>query len=196
MPFDLNSNPVRIAIGAALLVIGLLSGYFIHKGIAAQPDIASSGEFDDWRLTCAKPSDKEHGCEMSVDVYDEKGASELARVQIFKAKEGPSMVVTVPYNVLLDPGIGIAFGNDKPRIYPFEVCGGMGCIVRAKFDGDLDNAMLKAANDKASSARILVAQLDGKPAALPFSLKGYAAAHKAYVSDDAKRHSWWRRLWS
>ena len=191
MPFDLNSNPVRISIAAALLVIGLLAGYFVHKSIAAQPDIPTAAEYDDWHISCAKPSDKEHGCELSLDVPDERGSTELARLQILKAKDGATLLVTVPYNVLLDPGIGIQFGNDKPRIYPFEVCGGMGCIVRTKFDADLDKAMLAA-----TSARILVAQLDGKPAALAFSLKGYAAAHKAYVNDDAKRHSWWRRLWS
>jgi len=191
MPFDLNSNPVRISIGAALLVIGLIAGWFLHRGISHPPDVASASEYDDWRLTCAKPSDKDHGCEMSIDVADEKGTQELARLQIFKGKDGQMMIVTVPFNVLLDPGIGIAFGNDKPRVYPFEVCAGMGCIVRVKFDDDMAKAM-----QNAKDARILVAQMDGKPAALPFSLKGYAAAHNAYVSDDAKRHSWWRRLWS
>ncbi|HEY0105995.1 MAG TPA: invasion associated locus B family protein, partial [Rhizomicrobium sp.] len=88
-------------------------------------------------------------------------------------------------------GIGLAFGNDKPRIYPFEVCNGAGCLVRVKFDDDLSKAMLQAA-----SARILVVGLDGKAAALPFSVKGLVAAHGAYVSDDGKRHSWWKRLWS
>ncbi len=191
MPFDWNSNPVRIAIGAVLLVVGLIVGWFGHKAVAVQPDIATASQYDDWRLTCAKPSDKEHGCEMGLDVPDEKGTTELARLTIFKAKEGQTMIVMVPYNVLLDPGIGIALGSDKPRIFPFEVCNGMGCIVRLKFDDDFAKAL-----NAAKQARILVAQLDGKAAALPFSLKGFAAAHTAYVNDDAKRHSWWRRLWS
>ncbi len=191
MPFDLNSNPVRIAIAAALLVIGLIIGWFGHKAASSPPDIATASQYDDWRLTCPKASTKDAGCELGSDVPDEKGTTELARLTIFKAKEGQTLVVMVPYNVLLDPGIGLAFGNDKPRLYPFEVCNGTGCLVRIKYDDDLAKAMVQA-----TSARILVAGLDGKAAALPFSLKGFAAAHNAYVNDDAKRHSWWKRLWS
>ncbi len=191
MPFDLNSNPVRIAAGAALLVLGLVVGWFGHRAASQQPDIATASQYDDWRLTCPKMTEKDGGCELSTDVPDEKGQTDLARLTIFRAKEGPTLVVMVPFNVLLDPGIGLAFGNDKPRIYPFEVCNGAGCLVRVKFDDDLSKAMLQAA-----SARILVVGLDGKAAALPFSVKGLVAAHGAYVSDDGKRHSWWKRLWS
>ncbi len=192
MPFDLNSNPVRIAIGVALLVVGLLAGWFLHKSVSAQPDIAMIGVYDDWRISCLKPSDKDGGCELSLDIQDEKKTTVLARLQIFKAKkEGQMMIMTVPYDLALEPGVALAFGNDKPRAYPYEFCGNGGCIVRAKFDDDVAKAM-----QKATQARILVAQLNGKIAALPFSLKGYAAAHNAYMSDDAKRHSWWRRLWS
>jgi invasion protein IalB len=191
MPFDLNSNPVRIAIGAGMLVIGLIIGWFGHKAASAPPDVATASQYDDWRLTCPKASDKNLNCELATDVADEKGQTDLAHLTIFKAKEGPTLVVMVPYNVLLEPGIGLAFGNDKPKLYPYEVCNGAGCVVRIKFDDDLSKAMLQA-----SSARILVAGLDGKAAALPFSLKGFVAAHGAYANDDAKRHSWWQRLWS
>jgi invasion protein IalB len=191
MPFDLNSNSVRAVIAAVLLVVGILAGYFIHKAVAAPPDIASASQYDDWRLTCPKMSDKDTGCEMQLDVPDAKNTTELARLQIFKAKEGNTMLVTVPFNTLLDAGIGLVFGNDKPRVYPFEVCNELGCVVRVKYDDDMAKAMVDA-----TQARILVAGLDGKAAALPFSLKGFVAAHKAFVSDDARRHSWWRRLWS
>jgi invasion protein IalB len=193
MPFDLNSNPVRIAIGAALLVLGLIIGWFGHKTVSAPPDIPIASQYDDWRLTCPKGSEKDLSCEMQLDVPDAKGQTELARLQIYKPKNGTTneMLVTVPFNVLLDPGIGIVFGSEKPRLYPYEYCGGLGCVVRVKYDADVEKAMVAAGD-----AKILLAGLDGKAAALPFSLKGFVAAHKAFVSDAAKRHSWWWRFWS
>lgn len=193
MPFDLNSNPVRIGIAAGLLILGLIAGWFGHKAFSSPPDIPIASQYDDWRLTCPKVSDKDLGCEMQLDVPDEKGQTELARLQIYKPKNATTneMLVTVPFNVLLDPGIGIVFGKDKPKLYPYEFCGGLGCVVRLKYDADLEKAMVAAPD-----AKILLAGLDGKAAALPFSLKGFVAAHKAFVSDAAKRRSWWWRLWS
>ncbi len=193
MPFDLNSTPFRIAIGAVLLILGLVLGWFGHKAFSAPPDIPVASQYDDWRLTCPKRSEKDLGCEMQLDVPDDKGQTELARLQIYKPKNSATseMLVTVPFNVLLDPGIGIVFGTDKPKLYQYEYCGGLGCVVRVKYDADVENAMVAA-----SQAKILLAGLDGKAAALPFSLKGFVEAHKAFVSDAAKRRSWWWRLWS
>jgi invasion protein IalB len=193
MPFDLNSNPVRIAIGAALLVLGLLIGWFGHKAASAPPDVASMSIYDDWRLTCPKASEKDLSCGMQLDVTDPKSQSAIARLEIFHAKgtNTNTMIVTVPFNVLLEPGIGIVLNKDKPKIYPYEVCNQVGCVVRVPFDDALANGMLNA-----KTAILLVAGLDGKAAGLPFSLKGFAAAHQAFVSDMAKRHSAWRRFWS
>ena len=48
----------------------------------------------------------------------------------------------------------------------------------------------------AQQARIEVVQPDGKVVDLPFSMKGYVETYKAFLSNEAKRNSWWRRLWS
>ena len=47
-----------------------------------------------------------------------------------------------------------------------------------------------------TQARVLFAGLDGKPVGLPFSSKGFAEASAAFDTAEARRHSWWRRLWS
>jgi len=191
MPFDLNSTPVRAGIAAALLVLGLIVGWFGHKAASSPPDIPTVAVYDDWRLACPQSSAKEATCEIQQDVLDAKSHSELARMAIFKLKDVNTLIVTVPYNVLLEPGIGIGLGNDKPRIYPFETCNGIGCVVRIAFDDDLAKAI-----GAAPQARILFAGLDGKPVGLPFSLKGYKDALAAFNSAEGKRRSWWRRLWS
>ena len=191
MPFDLNSTPVRAGIAAAILVLGLIVGWFGHKALSAPPDIPTVAVYDDWRVACPQSTIKDATCEIQQDVLDAKSHSELARISVFKMKDANTLLVTVPYNVLLDPGIGLGLGNDKPRIYPFETCNGVGCVVRIPFDDGLAKAI-----GAAQQARILFAGLDGKPVGLPFSLKGYKEALAAFNSAEGKRHSWWRRLWS
>ena len=191
MPFDVNSTPARSGIAAALLIVGLIVGWFGHKSLAAPPDVPTVSVFQDWRVACPESSRQDGTCEIQQDVLDSKTRSELARLAIFKLNGANTLIVTVPFNVLLDPGIGLGLGNDKPRVYPFETCNGVGCIVRIPLDDDLAKAI-----GAAPQARILLAGLDGKPVGLPFSLKGYQDALDAYSSAEAKRHSWWRRLWS
>jgi invasion protein IalB len=191
MPFDLNSNAARGGIAAVLLIVGLLVGWFGHKAISTPPDIPTVSVYQDWRLACPQSGDVDATCELQQDVLDAKSHTELARLSIFRLKGASTLVVTVPYNVLLDPGIGIGLGNDKPRVYPFETCNGVGCVVRITFDDDLASAIAAA-----PQARILFAGLDGKPVGLPFSLKGFKEANNAFASTEAKRRSWWRRLWS
>ncbi len=191
MPFDLNSNPVRGAIAALLLVVGLIVGWFGHKAMSAPADIPTVAVYQDWRVACPASTDKDATCEIQQDVLDSKSRSELARLSIFRMKDASTLVVTVPFNVLLDPGIGLSLGKDKPRVYPFETCNAVGCVVRIDFTDDLAKAI-----GAAPDARILFAGLDGKPVGLPFSLKGYKEAIALFNGNEAKRHSWWRRLWS
>jgi invasion protein IalB len=182
---------MRTAIGAVLLVVGLIAGWFGHKALLGPPDIPRISIYQDWRLACPVTSDKDGTCEMQQDVLDSKTRTELARLTVFRLKDARTMIVTVPFNVLLEPGIGIGLGNDKPRIYPFETCNGMGCLVRISVDDKL-----WAAIGSAPQARILVAGLDGKPVGLAFSLKGFSAASDAFANAEAQRRSWWSRLWS
>ena len=58
------------------------------------------------------------------------------------------------------------------------------------------NDQIEAALNKADKFGVVVAQPDGKAVELPFSMKGYAVAYAAFLSSEAKRKSWWRRLWS
>ena len=141
MPFDVHSTPARSGIAAALLIVGLIVGWFGHKALAAPPDVPTVSVFQDWRVACPETSKQDATCEIQQDVLDSKTRSELARLAIFKLNGANTLIVTVPFNVLLDPGIGLGLGNDKPRVYPFETCNGVGCIGRIPLDDDLAKAI-------------------------------------------------------
>jgi len=193
MPIDLNSTTTRSILAALLLLAGLVVGWFGHKALNAAPDLPTVTMYQDWRLACPPTSQKEASCEMQEDVLDSKSRTELARLSIAQVSGDTTLLITVPYNVLLGPGLGLLFGDDKskPIILRYEICNAVGCLVRGKMDATLAQAFATA-----SQARVLIAGLDGKPVALPFSMKGYADASAAFDSAEGRRHSWWRRLWS
>jgi hypothetical protein len=43
---------------------------------------------------------------------------------------------------------------------------------------------------------LMFAGLDGKPVSVPMSFKGYQTSMSAWKTADAKRNSWFWRLWS
>ena len=192
MPTDMNSVPVRVGIAALLLVVGLVAGWFGHRAINGPPDIATVSLYQDWRLACPPTSQPEATCEMQQDVLDAKTHNELARLSIFQLKGDNMLIITVPFNVLLEPGLALGFGNDKPTVYQYETCNGVGCFARIK----LDNTLRTLLGSTTTQARVLFAGLDGKPVGLPFSSKGFSEASAAFDTAEARRHSWWRRLWS
>ena len=191
MPIDMNSLTMRSILAAIVLLAGLALGWFGHQWRSAPPDKPTITIYSDWRLACPSSEQKDASCEMQQDVLDSKTRSELARLSIFQLNGENTLLITVPYNVLLEPGLGLGFGNDKPLVYPYETCNGVGCVVRTKLSDSL-----RASLGKADSARVLFAGLDGKAVGLPFSKKGFNEASSAYDSAEARRHSWWRRLWS
>jgi invasion protein IalB len=64
-----------------------------------------------------------------------------------------------------------------------------GCIAEVK----ADDALIKALRPQ-RDAKLLIAQLDNKVAALPFSLKGFARAEDARNAFKAKQKSWLARI--
>ena len=98
---------------------------------------------------------------------------------------------SVQLGLALEPGVGLTLGTDPVRVFPYRTCGQGGCIAVLVMD-DKTSAAFKSAKD----GRVLVAGLDGKPVAIPLSLKGYSDALSAWHSAEAKRTSWFRRLFS
>src|SRR6185312_16908399 len=100
---DMNSNTVRGAIAALLLIVGLAVGWFGHKALMSPPDLATISVYDDWRLACPQFTQKDGSCEIQQDVLDAKTRTELARLSIFNDKTNKTLLITVPFNVLLEP---------------------------------------------------------------------------------------------
>lgn len=182
---------MRFVIPAVLFVVGGLAGWIGHGMLVKPDDVASIRIFQDWRLACPQPSSSEGSCALIQDVIDSRSRSEIAHLALGKSRKGMELLVTMPFDVLLQPGMGLSVGKDPIRVYPYQTCNTVGCIATIPVDDKLI-ASMRANPD----ARILFAALNNKPIGLTFSLAGFDPAYAAYSDAEAKRHSWWWSLWS
>lgn len=186
----------KLVIGGAALVVGLVVGWAVRGVAGYNPSTQAVTSYDSWRVACPAATQKDASCEMVQDILDSQSHSEVARIAIGKPPSGkPTLDITMPLGVALEPGIGIRFGTDPKeplRTEKYRTCTQQGCIVDIVIDDKLQ-AQLNGGKD----GQLLFAGVtDGKPIAIPISLKGYAAAKHAYESGEAKRSSWFWRMWS
>ena len=187
---DTSRGIMRIVIPVVLFVVGALAGWIGHGLVSAPADVAAITVYDDWRLACPAPS-AQGSCAMVQDVVDARSHSEIAHMAIGHAKTGMELVVTMPFDILLSPGMGLSVGTDKVRVYPYQTCSRSGCIATIPVDDALRTSL-----HNAKQARLLFAMLNNRPVGLPFSLNGFARADDAFTNFESRRNSWWWRLWS
>lgn len=190
---------VQALIWFGILLAGGLIGW-IGRGILAGPDdVPTMGIYQDWRLACPSTTEKDSTCRLSQDVVDPQSGQPVANIAYGKnldknnKPEENSMVliVTVPLNVLLEPGLGLKLGADDIKVYQYQTCTQAGCTAVIPVDKQMQKTFINA-----QVAEIAVAGRDGKAVPLQFSTKGLSEAYGAYRNNEAKHSSWWWRLWS
>lgn len=182
---------IRVSAFAGLFVVGAIVGWIGRAQLTGPADVATMSVFQDWRLLCPASKEKDVSCEMSQDIVDTKAHQQVARLVLLRDKNKATVLaVTVPLNVLLEPGLGLKLGGDQVRVFQYKTCTEEGCLSVIPVDKQMEKTMMTV-----SDAGIAVAGRDGKAVELPFSMKGFAEARKAFLNNDAKRASWWRRVW-
>lgn len=183
------------AIGAGLFIVGALIGW-IGRGVIAGPaDVPTVQVYQDWRVICPARKDKDVHCRLASDVADPQSGQTVASLSIVTEvdkdkKSSQVMVVNVPLGVALEPGLGVKLGSDT-KTAAYKTCLEGGCVAVLPANDDLVKTIAET-----TDASVVVAGLDNKSVAIPFSTKGFAEARKAYKSFEAKRTNWWWRLWS
>jgi invasion protein IalB len=186
----MTSTTERLLIGAGALAVGLLVGWAGHGLLRYSTGTETVTSFQDWRTACPAASAKDASCEIIQDIVDNQSHNQIARVALAKDNGKPVLGVTLPLGVLLPAGAGIQFGTDPVKRIDYRTCNTLGCIAELTLDDKL-----QASLDAGKDGRLLFAGLDGKPVAVPLTLKGFADAQKAYRSNEAKRGSWFWRMW-
>jgi invasion protein IalB len=185
----MNKMTERLVVGGIALLIGLALGWMAHGLAGYSMDTETITNKQDWRVACPPASAKAQNCELIQDVLDNNTHNEVASFAI--AHDGGKQVagITLPLGVALQPGVGLKFGTDAVQVIQYRTCSPRGCLAEVPLDGKLQ-ASLNAGKD----GQILFAGLDNKAVAIPLSLKGFAEAQKLYLSNEAKRGSWFWRM--
>jgi invasion protein IalB len=184
------------AIWVGIFIVAAVLGWIGRGVLAGTPDVPTMLVYQDWRLACPAMKDKDANCRITQDIVDSKTGQQVASLVLFnevskdKKQSSKVLAVNVPLGVLLEPGLGLKTGNDT-KSYPYKTCLEGGCLATIPSDEALEKSIAET-----SDASISVARLDGKTVQLPFSTKGFADARKAYKKFEAKRSSWFWRLWS
>jgi invasion protein IalB len=188
---NLNFSLRGFLIGLATLCVGLVLGWTLRGALLSPANQATSARYEDWRVECAPRDQDPGGCEMFEVIVDTNTRAPVARIAFANLDGAFTLATTLPFDVLLEPGVGLAFGSDQIKVYQFRTCNQSGCLVTIPIDDKLEASL-----QKSDKGRLVYAGLDQKPVGFDFSLKGYAAARRALESGDAKRQSLWWRLWS
>jgi invasion protein IalB len=178
----MTAIPRAVQIAAAALVIfaaGIAVGWFLHnKPSGGRAEVPTEALYDGWRLACPSASQMDKPCVLSNDLVDSKTNARIAQLAIVPAKSGTVLAITAPFDVLLPPGLGLGFGNDKPHVYAYRTCNYAGCIVEIPLDDALKSSFENSANGK-----LLLASLSGKLVSISFSLSGFPRAEKALLAN-------------
>ena len=186
----MNNMNERLVVGGVALLVGLLLGWAVHGLTSYSPATETVTSFDGWRTACPASTAKEQGCEIVQDIMDSKTKSEIARVLITRDNGKQALGITLPLGVSLEPGVGLSFGKDPVQLIAYRTCNQGGCTAETPFDDKL-----QAAFNAGKDGRIIFAGLDNKPIPVPLILKGFGAAQKDYRRSEAKRGSWFWRMW-
>ena len=150
--------------------------------------------FDAWRVACPAATQKDVSCEMVQDFVDSQSHSEIARIAVGKLPGGkPAIDITMFLGVALEPGVGLSAGHRKgahgaiPHLHPAGLH--RGYPDRRQAAG---LARCRQGREVGCSRVIDSDKLIG----MPLTLKGYGDAKRAYNRDEAKRGSWFWRMWS
>jgi invasion protein IalB len=180
----------RAAIALGFLALGVIVGWVL-RGPGLDSNVGRIMVYQDWRLACPKDSDAKASCQLATEFVDQRSGTPLAQLALERLDGKQTMSIRVPLTVLIPAGVGLQFGSDT-KTYQYATCSPTGCFTFVP----VDDKLMDALNGASSISVVVTVSQNGKSAALPMSTRGYAEASKALNTIEARRHSWWRRLWS
>ena len=176
-----------------ILIVGLLIGWIAHGMVSPPGRTATIATYGGWTLSCPPYSQDKAECTLALPVVDKQSGATAASLLMGHAPDGLKLAVTVPLQVILIPGMALSVGAEPPRPYHYDTCTVQGCIVAIPVD---DKLLASLRSAKQATLEFAVPSKDNKPYAVTFPLDGFVDGDDAFLTDEAMRHSWWRRLWS
>jgi invasion protein IalB len=183
------SSPAPVLAMVAVALASVAAGWFGHGYVLQTADTPTVRVFDNWRLSCPMRSQAEQACELDQNAVDTQSGAVVVRVGIGGNAARPAVDISTPVNVLLPAGLSLKIDDDAAKVFPYRTCGANGCLTTIAGDPNIRAALLKA-----KKVTVSFSSLEGKAISYPLSMGQFDAAAAALGDAEAKRHSWFRRM--
>jgi invasion protein IalB len=136
---------------------------------ASKPIVTKTQAYGDWIYTCVKRQDSDPKAQCSI-VQQLSDAQSKAPLFLWRIAAGDKGLVgewQTRTGVMVDRGITLDAGTQKPIVIPFQLCTPTGCQAVANLAPDFIDAL-----GKAQKASATVFPIGSKPVQLTLSVKG------------------------
>jgi invasion protein IalB len=147
------------------------------QDLAGQNAKQTKQEVGDWGVECAQKVGEAPRCKMFQHAVSAKARKAVLTWQLGRDAAGNQvMSFQTPSGLLLPEGVQMAIDDQPPMVIPFRTCLGQICEAVVPLSEGLVRAM-----QAGRKATVTVTSLEGKPATLAMSLKGFSGAYKIFA---------------
>jgi invasion protein IalB len=176
--------------GLGLFILGAVVGTVsLHFWMAAHDfrrTVQTAEYIQDWQLNCPPAKETSDGCSVKQLILQQGSNSPLAQIEVDRGVNADLIKFVVPLGVLVGPGLAFATDGTRPVQVAYTTCDFSGCIAMAPLTAAQRDQM-----EHGTGGRIIILGRNGKAAAVPYSLKGFADAMRERDSDWHKRAGHW-----
>lgn len=161
----------KLSMAAVLLVLSV----FQSTLFAQDSEVTiTTKSFDDWQVRCEQTKGADKSCVMTQQAMVQTSGQRLMQANI--AKEGglTKMTLILPLGINLPAGAVLQIDEKNKTNLVIGFCTQTGCFVNM----DLDDTLIRAIGN-ADAVQVNIHIADGKPVSVPFSPKGFLAAHSS-----------------
>lgn len=167
-------------------VVGTVSLHFWMAGHDFRRTVTTAEFIQDWQLSCPPAKQTADACSARQVILQQGTNAPLAQIEVDHGVNADVIKFVVPLGVFVGPGLAFAADGNKPVQIPYTTCDYSGCIAVAPLTATQLDQM-----EHGTSGRVVVLARNGKAAAIPYSLKGFAEAIRERDSDWRMRAGHW-----
>jgi invasion protein IalB len=182
----------------ALFLVGL--GCFVLGAVAAaltlhawqaaddfRGKVATTAYIQDWRLNCPPAAVTGTACSLQQAIFQRETHMTIADLTVARGVAADTLTIVVPLGVLIGPGLAFSAGGGSTTLaVPYATCSQAGCIAMTTLTPKELSQM-----ENGAGGQITIVGRDGRPVALPYSLKGFADAMRERDKDWRGRTDHW-----
>jgi invasion protein IalB len=190
-PAGPRNHPIALVFGGlCCFVLGAIAAALgLHFWQAAhdfRSRVATTAYIQDWQLNCPPASATETGCSLQQAIVQRETHGTIAALTVARGVAADTLQVVVPLGVLIGPGLALSIGNSTTVAVPYATCAQSGCIAIATLTPKTLSQM-----ENGVGGQITIVGGNGRPASLPYSLKGFADAMRERDRDWRMRTGHW-----